>query len=157
MFTLSSRWLSFIQGGVAITVGSRDENNRPNLARGQGCRVSPDGQKVTVLVSRSQAVPVLDSLSQSGAVAVVFSEPSTHTAIQLKGTDAAFASVQESDRAIVLRHTDEFVVDAGRVGYPEVAIRTLVWCDLDDLVAITFTPLAGFLQTPGPRAGAPLQ
>jgi hypothetical protein len=36
-------------------------------------------------------------------------------------------------------------------------IRAVMSADIADLVALRFTPSFAFLQTPGPRAGEPLQ
>jgi hypothetical protein len=41
---------AFIQGGVSITVASRDERFVPSIAKAVGCRVGDDGTTVTVLM-----------------------------------------------------------------------------------------------------------
>jgi hypothetical protein len=154
---VSSKWAAFIQSGVSIVIGSRDLENMPCVTRGLGCRIAADGSRVTILVAKSQSRPVLDAMRASRAICVVFSLPSTHTTIQLKGKDAAPSRVLAGDPLIVDRHSDAFAADAATLGYSKLGIRTLLWCDPADLVAITFTPQSAFLQTPGPQAGEPLE
>jgi hypothetical protein len=154
---LSTKWAAFIQGGVSIVIGSCDQENIPSVARGLGCRISSDHSSITILLARSQSKPVLDAVLATGAISAVFSLPSTHTTIQLKGRDAVIESVLTGDAVLAYRHTDAFVADTGILGYPELGIRTLLWFDPEDLAAMTFTPQSAFLQTPGPNAGEPLE
>ncbi len=154
---LSEKWAQFIEGGVSIIVSSCDSQNIPALARGLGCRVSDNRQKVTVFVSASQAQQLIESVRSTGSLAAVFSQPSTHTSVQLKGREAVAASSRASDVQIAKRYVDAFVADALHLGYPEDIIRTLLWSEPAELVAMTFSPIAAFLQTPGPRAGEPLR
>jgi len=111
---------------------------------------------VTVLVSRSQAAPVLDAIEQTRTVAVVFSEPRSHKTIQIKSTDAVRGRTYATDRELLKRYTEAFVTDVCPLGYAEPGIRALLSCDPADIAAIRFTPQSAFLQTPGPHAGEPL-
>lgn len=147
---------AFIQGGVSMYVASRGKSDMPSLVRALGCRVSPDRRRVTVFVARSQAMAVLEDMRRTGAIAVVFTQPSTHRSIQLKGHDAAPAQLEASDPEIMAALVKAFAVELGPLGYPAALVETMLACDTDDLVAIAFTPDAAFSQTPGARAGAPL-
>jgi hypothetical protein len=153
---VNASWAKFIQGGVSIVLGSRDEQNIPSVVRGIGCRISRDRCQVTILVSKSQADVVLNAIRATGAVTTVFTQPSTHTTIQLKGNDGTCAPPQRTDKSLAVAYVDAFVADVCSIGYPEPAIRTILWSDPADVVAVNFTPEAAFLQTPGPRAGEPL-
>jgi hypothetical protein len=153
---LNDKWAAFIQGGVAITVASRDPQNVPTLVRGLGCRVSGDRKLVTVLVAESQGDPVTKAIRSTGTIAAVFTQPSTHVSLQLKGNNAALTRAKAADVRLSKIQTDGFVADTTPLGYPEELIRAVVWSDAADIVAITFSPVAAFLQTPGPRAGESL-
>ena len=153
---LNEKWADFIQGGVAIMVSSRDSRNLPTLARGVGCRVTANRQKVTLLMGAPQAQDLMNAVRLTGVVAAVFSQPSTHISVQLKGNDATLAPGRAADVQIAKRHEDAFVAETNPLGYPEDLIRALLSSDAADLMAITFTPIAAFLQTPGPRAGESL-
>ena len=153
---LNDKWAAFIQGGVAITVASRDSQNVPTLVRGLGCRVSGDRQRVMVLVAGSQGDPLTKAIRSTGTIAAVFTQPSTHVSLQLKGNNAVLTPAKAADVRLSKTQADGFVADTTPLGYPEDLIRAIVWSDASDLIAITFSPMAAFLQTPGPRAGESL-
>ena len=146
---------AFIQGGVSVIVATRNAEYVADVVRGCGCRVSRDRRRVTVLVEPSRADTLLEDIAANGMIAVVFSQPSTHRTIQLKGSDARIVKVTAADRAIAARHLQDWSEDLCRIGYtPEFA--SAVRGVAPRLAAIAFTPSAAFQQTPGPGAGKPL-
>src|SRR5687767_5167071 len=106
---LDENWAAFIQAGVSIIVGSRDSDNVPSLVRAVGCRVSRDLRQVVVLVSTAQAQVLLNEIKLSGAIAVIFSQPSTHITIQLKSNNARTVPVEKKDSALGERYSKAFV------------------------------------------------
>jgi hypothetical protein len=144
---------AFIQRRVAINVGGRDADNVPALVRALGCRVSPDRRRVTVFLSVPRSRTLLDDIRDNGRIAVVMSRPSTHQTIQLKGTDAATAPLEDGDRALMAAYQDSFVQELIELGYLETFARAVVSGQSDEIVAVTFTPVEAFVQTPGPGAG----
>jgi hypothetical protein len=153
---LNEKWAAFIQSGLAICVASRDSQNIPSIVRGFGCRVTGNRQRVMVLVAASQAELFLKAVRATGMIAATFTQPSTHMSVQLKGRDATSARARAADVELSKVNLDRFVEDASPLGYPEDVLRTVFWSDPADLIAITFSPTAAFLQTPGPRAGEAL-
>ncbi len=147
---------AFVQSGLSIIAASRSEANVPSIARAFGCRVASDRRAVTVFVWAAQAGALLDHVRATSTIAVVFSRPSTHRTIQLKGRDAAIVPLAEGDRAIVARNIDLLVDGLDWLGYRQGLIRAHLHCEPDELAAIAFTPSAAFDQTPGPGAGRPL-
>ncbi len=148
---------AFLQRGVSISVGACDVSGQPCLARATGCKVSDDMRRVTVFISATQATQVLAGIRANGAIAVVFSEPSTHRTLQLKGRDAAVSGLNGADMLIVERYASAFARELAPLGFEESVIRTLLACPPADLVALSFTPSEAYLQTPGPQAGKPLR
>jgi hypothetical protein len=147
---------AFMQSGVSVHVASRGPANVPSVARGLGCRIDPDRSRVTIFLSAAQAPELLADLRASRAAAAVFSKPSTHETIQIKGDDATVGALADSDRARVAAYAEALVRDLETLGFTEAFGRALVDCDPADLVAVAFTARAAFRQTPGPNAGAPL-
>ena len=145
---------AFIQSGVSILAASRDASNAPQLARAIGCRISPDRRRVTVFVAAFQAATLIAALRATRTIAVGFNLPSTHRAFQLKGTDATVGPLDRGDLEIAVRYVDAFVANIALLGYSEPIGRALLAFDPAELLAISFTPSAAFVQTPGPRAGA---
>ena len=153
---LDAAHAEFIQGGVSVIVATRDASMVPEAVRGCGCRASRDRRRVTVFVDRERAATLLEDVASCRAIAVVFSQPSTHRTIQLKGTDAALVRPRPSDRRLVAAHREAWIADLVSIGYSRAFAETF-WGHLPEaLAAIVFTPGAAFQQTPGPAAGQPL-
>jgi hypothetical protein len=150
---LDAEQASFIQGGVSVVVAARDADNLPRVARAFGCRVAEDRSSVGVFLARCQAAPLLAAIRAQRTIAVVFTLPSSHRSLQLKGVDAAIMPPAEGDLERARRHVDAFVADIVPLGYAESVMRALLWLDPAELTVVTFTPEAAFEQTPGPRAG----
>lgn len=146
----------FIQGGVSVVIASRNAGLVPDVVRGCGCRVSRDRRSVTVLIDRVRAEGLLADLDANGRIAAVFSRPSTHQTIQLKGGDARRVRATPSDRKLVARHRESWIDDLCRIGYAREFAAALCGPADPEIAAITFTPTAAFEQTPGPAAGSPL-
>jgi hypothetical protein len=142
--------------GISMTAASRGAGNLPQAGRVHGCRVAADRSRLTVFLPSDQYPGLIEALRSSHAIAVVFSQPTTHRTIQLKGTDAVVEALAPGDAELAARATESFAVGLGALGYDEAVVRAGVWHEPAALVAVSFTPCAAFQQTPGPRAGAPL-
>ncbi len=168
---LDAEHAAFIQGPVSIHAATRNAANQTTVTRCLGCRVSEDRRRVTVLLSAAQSTELLADLRADGTIAVVFSHPSSHRAVQLKAVDAVVASgraigavgavgtvapaAREATRFLEA-YRKALAAEVGPLGFPEGFVRALLAVTPDDVVAVTFTPTAAFVQTPGPKAGAPL-
>jgi len=148
---------AFIQSGVSVIVASRDALNTPTLVRAVACRVAPGGRRVTVFFPASQAAALVAALRATAPIAVVFSQPSTHRTIQLKGRDAAVVPLAAGDRERIAEQVELLVADLAAFGYPERVVRAFLDCAPDDIVAVAFTPAEAYAQTPGPGAGERLR
>lgn len=148
---------AFMQGGVSISFGGCDAASQPWVGKAMGCQVAPDFLTVTIFAAASHVPELLAALEQTGAIAVVFSQPSTHRTLQLKGKDARIATAEAKDQAIVDTYREAFVQELRPLGFDERPIRAFLACEPDDLVRIAFSPCAAFTQTPGPHAGKPLE
>lgn len=150
---LDAEQAAFIQGGVSILVAGRDPDNLPRLARAFGCRVSEDRRVLTVLLARYQSAGLLAAMRANRAVAVVYTLPSTHRSLQLKGDDATIGPIVPGDVERAQAYADSFAGELLSHGHTEAFCRALLWLDPGELVAVSFTPSVAFDQTPGPRAG----
>lgn len=142
--------------GISITAASRTADHAPQVGRAVGIRVADDRSRVTVVIPADQNAELVEALRATRVIAVVFSQPSTHRTIQLKGTDAAVAPAGAGDVALAEDWRAGFVAELGALGYDEALVSTFVWSDPAQLASVTFSPCAAFQQTPGPRAGTPL-
>ena len=153
---LPAEHAAFMQGGVSIIVAARNADNDTTVSRALCCRVSADRRRVTLFLSAAQSGALLADVRANGVIAVVFNEPSTHRAIQLKGTDAAVVPLP-ADHAHELAAYRRLMVEEVRPrGVSEAFVKTILAASPGDVVALAFTPAAAFLQTPGPKAGTQL-
>ena len=143
--------VEFIQGGVAVGVATRDDELRPEFARGWGPEVSANGRSLRLCVAAPESSRMRANLERNGAVAVGFSPPTIARAVQMKGVAGAVGEPEAADLERVERHVRSFVAEAGRVGAPaELSQRMFV---RTGLVAVSFSIDEVFDQTPGPTAG----
>jgi hypothetical protein len=153
---LSAEDASFIEGGVSIHAATRDATNQTTVARAVGCRVSADRRQVTIFLSAVQAATLLANVRANGVIAVVFSQPSSHRTIQLKGTDATVAPSTPEDPHLWSAYRARLASEVRPLGFSDGFARALLSTASGDMVAVAFTPSAAFVQTPGSKAGAPL-
>lgn len=144
---------SLLEGLVAVHVATRDASLVPDEVMGAAAILEPDGSLLTVYVPVATSATCLANLRENGAIAVVLSEPLTHRTLQLKGRATSIRPAREDEREAVERHAAGFDAQVVAIGLPPAAVRRRTrWpCH-----AVTF-PVAGvYEQTPGPRAGEPL-
>ncbi len=148
---LDSAVVEFIHGGVAVGVATRDDDLRPEFARGWGPEVSQDRRSLTLCVTAPEGSRMRANLEQNGAVAVGFSPPTIARAVQVKGVATVVSEPDGADLERVERHVRSFVAEAARIGAPaELSQRMFVGTGL---VSIRFPIDEVFDQTPGPTAG----
>lgn len=147
---------AFVASGVSMAIAGRDRRNVPSLARAYGCRLLPDG-RLAVFVAPSQSAALLRDVASTQVVAVVFSRPSSHETIQIKGSDASVRPLAGGELQQARQLTEQLIEDIVSLRFHEQGVRTLLSIDDADLVAVVFTPAAVFGQTPGPRAGERLE
>jgi hypothetical protein len=153
---LDEKQAAFTQRRVSILVGSCSNQGVPSLARAYGCRVSPDRRSVTVFLAVPQSESLLRDLRAGGAVAVVFSRPSTHETLQLKGNVQRIAPVAVDDRSVMRAYGSSFTEEVGPLGFDELFLDAIMAPVEHEAFAVTVIPSAAFVQTPGPSAGQPL-
>lgn len=146
---------AFIEDGrISITAASRDVRRLPSVVRAASCRLDGSRCQLTLLLATRQAAQLLADIDATGAIAAVFSEPSTHRTLQFKGSDARRSEVLPGDDARVAAHQGAFVDEIVPLGYTRELALTIHDVPAGELSAVTFSVDAVFEQTPGPKAGA---
>jgi len=148
---------TLIRSGVSISLAACGAAHLPSISRGLGCKVLAGGRQVGVFIRRSQSRELLENIRGSGRLANVFSLPSSHRTVQLKGTDARVEPFDPVDLPIIDKHCADFLEQVAPLGMAEQVVRTILAYAPDDLVTVVYTPCAAFSQTPGPKAGTPLE
>ena len=148
--------LALMVKGVSVIVSACGLDLRPSVMRAMGSAVDADGLTVTVYLSRSQSRELLQDIASTGRLAVVFTQPHSHRAVQLKSGNARIRSADASDAPALARYVASMEEELALIGFGAHYTRTLFSQPLEDMVAVSFEPDEAFDQTPGPKAGAPL-
>ncbi|WP_235679771.1 MULTISPECIES: hypothetical protein [Cupriavidus] len=141
---------------VSVIAATRDAALAPHLMRAVGFRIADDDACVTVFLCRPQSQQVLADIAANRSIAVVFSEPTTHRTLQLKGFDARETPLQPGDCARVAAYREALGEEIHLIGHEASLAHAFLACPDDDLVAVSFTPTHAFQQTPGAHAGQAL-
>ena len=150
---IDAQLAAFLQEGVGIHIGTRDEALRPNGARAIAVQVEQGGAQLVVYVAAVAAARLTADLESNGQVAVSFGRPTDDRACQVKGTVIDVRPAAEDERPLVTAQWDGFLGSLEQIGIPRAAPGAWVtW----PAVAIRLRATAVFNQTPGPDAGAPL-
>lgn len=154
VFRLSPDEIAFLRvEALSILAASHGPDNIPFVTRALGCHLSPDLKKVTLFFPASDAKELLSQVANNGMLAATFALPSTHQALQLKGSDAQVEKVTKADLQVISSCSRAFIDHLVKLGYPREIFDAMLACEPTDLAGVSFTPSAAFSQTPGPGAG----
>jgi hypothetical protein len=139
-----------LEGGVSILIGTRDAENRPDVARAVGASVSRDRREVTIYLHEIWGARALANLRENGEIAAGFSRPHRPLRDPAQGKVHALRPA-ERRRAERRRPLPRHVRRAALHGRLPRSItkRFVFW----PAVGVTFGVRDIFLQTPGPDAG----
>jgi hypothetical protein len=144
----------FLEQGLAIHIGTRNEALRPNGCRVTAVRVEDQGRNLVAYLPKAATPAVLDDLRSNGQAAVSFARPTDDRAVQIKGEFVAERDADASEEAFVLGQWQSLLKELDMVGLAELTSTSawLMW----PCVAVTLRVNNVFIQTPGPEAGAVL-
>jgi hypothetical protein len=144
---------AFLQEGIAIQLGTRNERLEPNGVRVVAVTVEGDGRHDVAYVPQAAAGQVLPDLESNGQAALVFARPPDERACQVKGTFTGARDATDADRPVVLGQWERWRDRLGSIGHPRATSENwIVW----PCVAVRIRVQTIFDQTPGPNAGAAL-
>jgi hypothetical protein len=143
----------FLEEGLSVHLGSRDDALRPRGARALAITVSDGGLQVTVYVAESAAGRLIPLLECSRQAAVNLGRPVDDRACQVKGVLVDIRPATSDERPRIDAQWRGLLEQLRMVGIsPEAPSGWATW----PAVAITLRVTAVFEQTPGPLAGTPL-
>lgn len=144
----------FLERGLAIHIGTRDETMRPNGCRVTAVRVEDQGRHLVCYIPKAAGLAVLSDLRSNGQAAVSLTRPIDDRAVQVKGELVSERDADPSDEAFVLGQWRALLTELDLMGLAAVT-STSTW-SMWPCVAITIRVTAVYSQTPGPEAGAVL-
>jgi hypothetical protein len=139
-----------IENTGTILVGTRDTNLAPEITRGWGPTILPDGHTIDVCVSLSAGAKTLENLRDNDELAVTFHQTVTYKTVQLKGRFLDSGELTPQDWESVERQKSVLTEQAKIHGIP-LSIGSRIFTP--DLVRIRLVVQQAFEQTPGPGAG----
>lgn len=143
----------FLQEGLGIHLGTRNDRLEPSGARAVAIKVEDDCTHVVIYISKTAAARLIPDLESNGQAAVTFARPTDERACQLKGTFVSRRTAKASERSFVMEQFDGFLQNLERIGIPRKGPQSwITWPAL----AIRLRVTALFDQTPGASAGTPL-
>jgi hypothetical protein len=153
-FALTDEQARFVAGPRSIVLAAVGQDQRSAIARGLGCAVLSDHQRLRLWVDTAQAAELLEALGTQPRLAVVFSEPPTHRTLQLKGQLLAIEGpADELGLKLATEHAEGFATVIGALGFPGDLALALVGPQPQRLGSLLFAADAAYEQSPGPRAG----
>jgi hypothetical protein len=150
---LAEEVATFVTGGVAVIVATRDGELRPQIGRGWGPDVSPGGDALTLCIGVPAGSRMRSNLEQGSPVAATFSLPTSYRTVQIKGDVLELGEPTAAQLARVEEHYDVLARETEQVGFSRELLRRLID---RALVAVTFSTRELYDQTPGVNAGARL-
>lgn len=144
----------FLEDGVGIHLGTRDERLQPLGARAAAVKVDDDGSHFVVFIAETAAARLLPHLRANGRAAVVFGRPTDERACQVKGTFESLRPASPDERTFVAAQFEGYRTKLEAIGIPRaLSAAWLTW----PAVAIRLEATAVFEQTPGGTAGTQLR
>ena len=151
--TISGDLAAFLEQGVGIYIGTRNEALEPNGARAIAARIERDGARLVVYLASVAAARILPDLEQNGLAAVTFGRPVDERACQVKGTFVEARPARDDERPLLDAQWEGFTRQLEMIGVAREARSAWpTW----PATAIALKPTAVFEQTPGPAAGQQL-
>jgi hypothetical protein len=143
----------FLQSGLGIHVGTRDERLEPCGCRATALKVEDDGKHAVVYVPKAASTRIFENLRANGRVAISMARPADERAVQVKGLMLFSWDAKAEEEAFARVQWAGFLGQLEGIGLPGAA--TSSW-NVFPCVAVRLKVTAVFNQTPGPDAGAAL-
>lgn len=144
---------AFLEEGIGIQIGTRNERLEPNGARVAAVRIEDEGRQIVAFVPARAAGQVMPDLESNGQAALVFARPPDERSCQVKGTFVRMDTPSAADEQFVRDQWRRWLERLAMIGLP---LTMLQGWDAWPCVAIRIRVNALFNQTPGPNAGAAL-
>ena len=147
---IDSALAAFLQEGLGVHIGTRNQRLEPNGARALAVKVDDDGAHFVVFLAKVAAARILPDLKSNGFAAVTVGRPIDERACQVKGTFVSARAARTSERQDIVSQLEGFRNQLQAIGIPrEGSSQWITW----PAVAIRLKATAVFNQTPGAEAG----
>jgi hypothetical protein len=147
---IDAQLAAFLEEGLGIHLGTRNERLEPNGARALAVKVDGDGVHFTVFLAKVAADRLISDLKANGFAAVSIGRPIDERACQVKGTVVSIRAAKASERETIVAQFEGFRDQLEAIGIPRGGSdRWATW----PAVAIRLKATAVFNQTPHAGTG----
>jgi hypothetical protein len=144
----------FLESGLAIHIGTRNQRLEPNGCRVTALRVEDQGTHLIAYLPKAATPAVLEDLQGNGQAAISVARPVDDRAVQVKGVFVSQRDADDAEREFVMAQWQGIVNQLDMIGF-NASTTTLSW-SMWPCVAVKLRVTNVFRQTPGPDAGAVL-
>ena len=144
----------FLESGLAIHIGTRNQRMEPNGCRVTALRVEDQGTHLIAYLPKAATPEVLDDLQSNGQAAISVARPADDRAVQVKGVFVSLRDTEAAEQDFVMAQWQGIVKQLDMIGF-NASTTTLSW-SMWPCVAVKLRVTNVFSQTPGPDAGAVL-
>jgi hypothetical protein len=150
---LDKNLTEFLEQGLAIHIGTRNQRLEPNGCRVTAVRVEEEGRHLVAFIPKAATKAVLDDLQSNGQAALSCTRPADDRAVQVKGEVVSVRDATGDEETFAIAQWRGFLKQLDLIGLPGAGTSSwTMW----PCVAVKIRVTALFSQTPGPDAGAVL-
>ena len=150
---IDSKLAGFLEEGLGIHLGTRNERLEPNGARVIAVKVDGQTDRLSLYVPEIAAGRVLPDLQSNGMAAVAFARPIDERACQVKGAFLDVRPARSDEQPFVAAQWDRFLINLEQIGVSRAGmVNWITW----PAVVITLQATHVFNQTPGVEAHVPI-
>ena len=106
----------FLEHGLAIHIGTRNEALRPNGCRVTAVRVEDQGRHLVAYLPKAATPAVLEDLQSNGQAAVSFARPTDDRAVQVKGVFVSARDAEPTEEEFVLGQWQSLLRELDMIG-----------------------------------------
>lgn len=151
---LNERLQRVAGGGASLLVGTADAELRPTTCRAVAIRGNDDFSQLTVYIPMLTGHQTIANIATTRRLAVSCSDIPTHVTVQFKGSSRAVRVARQDEADTVTAYISQFAEVLELVGVPRHKTRSFThW----PCFAVDVDVQEIYDQTPGPRAGSPLE
>lgn len=150
---LDKNLTDFLEQGLAIHIGTRNDRLAPNGCRVTAVRVEDEGRHIVAFLPKAATNDVIADLQSNGQAALSCTRPADDRAVQVKGECVSIRDADAAEETFAISQWEGFLQQLDLIGLPGASTTTwTMW----PCVAVKIRVTALFSQTPGPDAGAVL-
>src|SRR5688572_29227714 len=109
---------SFLEEGLSLHIGTRDEGLQPEGARAAAVKVDPDGRHLVAYVPEAAFPRLRANLESNGYAAISFGRPVDDRACQVKGTVVDIRPASDDEQGLVAEQWEGFMRQLEMIGIP---------------------------------------